>query len=88
MRMIIVADIVVCTVWTIVVTVILGIGCTDNSPMRMRLATCGATNYAQEASYVVFNVLHLVIPINMTWGVKVRGGLKWAVIALFSVGLL
>lgn len=88
MRFILIADMVVLTVWTIVVTVILGVGCTGNSPLQLGVSVCAATNYAQEASYVVFNVLHLIIPINMTWGVKVRGGLKWAVLALFSVGLL
>lgn len=88
MRAILIADMVICSVWTAVVTIILGVGCTGNSPWQLSVSVCSSTNYAQEASYVVFNVLHLIIPINMTWGVKVRGGLKWAVLALFSVGLL
>lgn len=88
MRAILVTDMAVCTIWTVVVTLILGLGCESNSPWDLGESTCEATNYAQEASYVVFNVLHIIIPIVIVWGVKIRGNLKWAVVSLFSVGIL
>lgn len=87
-RATLILDMVVCAVWTVVVTLILGVGCTQNSPLALNDSVCQATNYAQEASYVIFNVLHVLIPIAIVWGVKISGNLKWAVVALFAVGLL
>lgn len=87
-RITLIADMVFCAVWTVVVTLILGVGCMRNSPLSLSISVCQSTSYAQEASYVFFNVLHLVIPIIIVWGVQIRGNLKWAVILLFSMGLL
>lgn len=88
-RAILITDIVVCTVWTIVATFILALGCTgDWVPVPMSSSVCQATNYAQEASYVIFNVLHLVIPVAILWNVQLSRTLKWGIVALFGVGLL
>lgn len=90
MRHLLIADMIICAIWTVIVTFILGLGCTGVSPPSMRLgaSVCEATNYAQEASYVIFNVLHVVIPVFIVWGVQIQGNLKWAVVSLFGVGLL
>lgn len=88
MRAILVTDMAVCTVWTVVVTLILGLGCQSNSPWDLGDPVCRASNYAQEVSYVFFNVLHIIIPVVILWGVQIRGNLKWAVVSLFSVGIL
>lgn len=88
MRAILITDMAVCTIWTVVVTLILGLGCQENSTWDLGESVCRATNYAQEASYVFFNVLHVLIPIVILWGVQIRGNLKWAVVCLFSVGIL
>lgn len=89
-RCILIADMVICAIWTVVVTFVLGLGCTGNSPLNMRLGSsvCQASFYAQEASYVIFNGLHVIIPVVILWGVQVQGNLKWAVLSLFSVGFL
>lgn len=87
-RITLIADMVICAVWTVVVTLIVGLGCTTHSPYVLSGSVCEASNYAQELSYVIFNVLHVIIPIFILWGVQINGNLKWAVVALFSVGLL
>ncbi|KAF3771102.1 hypothetical protein M406DRAFT_326501 [Cryphonectria parasitica EP155] len=87
-RVILITDMIICAIWTTVVTLILGVGCTGNSPLALDASVCEATNYAQEASYVVFNGAHVLIPIIILWGVHIHDNLKWAVVALFSVGLL
>lgn len=87
-RAILIADMVICSVWTVVVTLILGLGCTRTSPWQLNDSVCQASNYSQEASYVVFNTFHVLIPIVILWGVQIKGNLKWAVISLFAVGLL
>lgn len=87
-RIVLIADMVICAVWTVVVTLILGLGCTTFSPYELNDSVCEASDYAQESSYVIFNTLHVLIPVFMLWGVQVNGNLKWAVIALFGVGML
>lgn len=87
-RITLIADMVICAMWTCVVTLIIGLGCTSHSPYILSESVCEASNYAQELSYVIFNVLHVIIPVFILWGVKINGNLKWAVIAVFSVGLL
>lgn len=87
-RITLIADMVICATWTVVVTLIIGLGCTASSPYVLSESVCEASNYAQESSYVIFNVLHVLIPVVILWGVQINGNLKWAVIALFSVGLL
>lgn len=88
MHILLIADMIICATWTAVVTLIIGLGCTWHSPYQLSESVCQSTNYAQEISYVIFNVLHVVIPVFILWGVQIRGNLKWAVIALFSFGLL
>lgn len=88
MHVLLITDMVICATWTVVVTLIVGLGCTWHSPYQLSMTVCESSNYAQELSYVIFNVLHVVIPVFILWGVQVRGNLKWAVIALFSFGLL
>lgn len=87
-RAILIVDMVVCALWTVVVTLILGIGCTENSPLVLSEPVCQSTTYAQEISYVFFNVLHVVIPVVFLWGIQIKDNLKWTVIFLFSVGIL
>ncbi|KAJ4388899.1 hypothetical protein N0V93_006360 [Gnomoniopsis smithogilvyi] len=88
MHILLIADMIICATWTVVVTLIIGLGCTTHSPYVLSESVCEGANYAQELSYVIFNVLHVIIPVFIVWGVQVRGNLRWAVIALFSVGLL
>lgn len=88
-RAILITDIVICSIWTVVVTLILALGCTGNYiPVPLPEAVCRSTNYAQEASYVIFDVLHVIIPIAILWNVQLSRTLKWSIVALFSVGLL
>lgn len=87
-RGILIADMIICAIFTVVITLVIGLGCTESSPYELSVPVCQGANYAQEASYVVFNVLHVLIPIIILWGIQINGNLKWAVIALFSVGLL
>ncbi|PSR85768.1 hypothetical protein BD289DRAFT_433357 [Coniella lustricola] len=87
-RIILISDIVVCVVWTIISTLVLGLGCQLISPFDFGERVCEPTNYVQEAMYVVYNVAHVLIPIVILWGIKVTGNLKWVVISLFSIGLL
>lgn len=87
-RIILIIDMVVCSIWTVVVTLVLGLGCTENSPYTLSLSVCQSTMYAQEVSYIFFNVLHVIIPIAILWGIQIKDNLKWAVISLFAVGIL
>lgn len=88
-RAILIVDILVCSIWTVVVTLILALGCTGLSPpVPLSESVCKATNYSQEASYVIFDVLHVIIPIVILWNVQLSRTLKWSIVALFSVGLL
>lgn len=87
-RAILIADMILCAVWTVVATLILSLGCDPLAPFDLGIPVCRGANYAQEISYVFFNVLHLIIPIVILWGVQVRGNLKWAVTGLFSIGSL
>lgn len=87
-RTILIIDMVVCSIWTVVVTLILGLGCTENSPYQLAYSVCESTMYAQEVSYIFFNVLHVIIPIVILWGIKIKDNLKWAVISLFAIGIL
>lgn len=88
-RAILITDIAVCSIWTVVVTLILALGCTGNDiPVPLSEAVCQSTNYAQEASYIIFDVLHVIIPIVILWNVQLSRTLKWSIVALFGVGLL
>lgn len=87
-RIILIGDIILCVLWTVVSTVILGLGCQLISPYDFGERVCEPTNYAQESMYVVYNVIHVVIPIVILWGINITGNLKWVVISLFSIGLL
>lgn len=88
MHVLLITDMIICATWTVVVTLIVGLGCTWHSPYTLSESVCQSSNIAQETSYVIFNVLHVIIPVFILWGVQIRGNLKWAVIALFSFGLL
>lgn len=79
---------IICSLWTIVVTLIIGLGCSSNSPMTLSVNVCQASNYAQEISYVLFDVLHVIIPIVILWNVQISKTMKWNIVALFGVGLL
>lgn len=88
-RAILIVDILVCAIWTIVVTLILALGCTGTwIPIPLSQSVCQATNYSQEISYVIFNVLHLIIPMVILWNVQLSRTLKWSILSLFGVGLL
>lgn len=99
-RAVLLTDMAVCAVWTVVVTLLLALGCNTTTagilspppayapPLPLSASVCEATNYAQEASYVVFDVLHVIIPVAILWNVQLGRTLKWSIVALFGVGLL
>lgn len=87
---IIIGDIVLCLVWTIVSTTVLSLGCTGTSvsPYSFTGDICRNFNYAQEASYLFFDLFHVAFPTALVWNVQINGGQKSSVIILFSLGLL
>lgn len=99
-RAVLLTDMIACAVWTVVVTLILALGCNSDSPssphrnyyrsapVPLPESVCEATNYSQEASYVIFDVLHVIIPAAILWNVQLARMLKWSIVALFGVGLL
>lgn len=87
-RVILIADMVICCVCTILCTLILGLGCMDLSPYTFRKSTCQNTNYSQESLWVVFDFFHVGLPIVILWDVKISRFQKLSIICLFGVGLL
>lgn len=90
LQAVIITDIAICSIFTVVTTIILSLGCTRTSisPYTFKLTTCEKTWYAQESSYVVIVVFHVVFPAALFWNVQIRNGAKFTVMVLFSLGLL
>lgn len=90
LKAMIIADISVCFMWTLVSTLLLSLGCTGTyiSPYRISPTVCRSTFYAQEASYIFFDVFHVVFPISLLWNVQIKGGQKTSVILLFGFGMV
>lgn len=87
-RNIIIIDIITCCIWTIVTTLTLSLGCMRLSPYVINSTVCENTFYAQESSYVIYDVFHVLLPIYILWNVQISKALKVSVVCLFGVGLL
>lgn len=87
-RTIIIIDIVTCTIWNLVTTFMLSLGCMKLSPYVINMTVCENTFYSQESSYVIYDIFHVLLPIYILWNVQISKALKVSVVGLFSVGLL
>lgn len=87
-RVTLIADILICCIWTIVAVLILSLGCTDISPYSISQSVCRNTRYSQEASYVMFDTLHVLLAVVILWDVQIRKTQKLGIVCLFAVGLL
>ncbi|ROW01203.1 hypothetical protein VSDG_02712 [Cytospora chrysosperma] len=87
-RLTLIADIIICSMWTIVATLVLSLGCTDLSLYTFSNSVCRNTKYSQEASYVIFDLFHVVLPIVILWRVQISRAQKLGIVCLFGVGLL
>lgn len=87
-KTIIIIDIVTCTIWNVVTTLVLSLGCMRQSPYVISNKVCENTFYSQESSYVIYDVFHVLLPIYILWNVQISRALKVSVVCLFSVGLL
>ncbi|KKY31808.1 putative p-type atpase [Diaporthe ampelina] len=87
-RTIILIDIITCTIWNVVTTLVLSLGCMRLSPYVISDTVCENTLYSQESSYVIYDVFHVLLPIYILWNVQISKALKVSVVALFGVGLL
>lgn len=87
-RWIIVLDIIACAIFNIATTLVLALGCLAGTPYTFSNAVCENTNYAQEASYVIWDVFHVVLPVFILWNIQMGSMVKSGVVGLFGVGLL
>lgn len=87
-KLVIIIDIVTCTVWNIITTLVLSLGCMRQSPYVINNKVCENTFYSQESSYVIYDIFHVLLPIYILWNVQISKALKVSVVCLFSVGLL
>lgn len=87
-RWILVIDIITCAVFNIATTLVLALGCMAGTPYTFSNGVCKNTNYAQEASYVIWDVFHVVLPVFILWNIQMGWMIKIGVVGLFSVGLL
>lgn len=90
LQALIVVDILIICVFTVVTTLILSLGCTGTtiSPYVFPRATCERTWYAQESSYVLIVVFHVIFPAVLFWNVQIRNGAKFPIMILFSIGIV
>lgn len=87
-RWILIVDIAVCAMFNTATTLILALGCMAGTPYTFSDSVCENTNYAQEASYVIWDVFHVVLPVSILWNVQMGTMVKTGVVGLFSVGIL
>lgn len=90
LQTVIIIDIAITVIFTVVTTLILSLGCTGTaiSPYAFDKALCVRTWYAQESSYVLIVVFHVVFPAALFWNVQIRNGAKFPIMILFSVGIV
>lgn len=87
-RWILIIDIVTCATFNTVTTLVLALGCTQDTPYPVNESVCRNTNYAQETSYIIWNVFHVIVPMITLWKVQMSRMVKMGVVGLFAVGLL
>lgn len=89
-RAIIVSDIATCCIWTLFTTLLVSLACMPGSLYRGTLdtATCNNITYSRESLWIIYDVLHIILPVFILWNVQISRSLKWSVIGLFSIGLL
>lgn len=88
LKAIVIADIVICCIWTVVYTLIISLGCTGTrmSPYKFDPSTCENVMYAEEATYIIFSIFQVIFPAALLWNTQIRTRHKVAVITLFSLG--
>lgn len=88
LKAIVIADIIICCIWTVVYTLVISLGCTGTriSPYTFDVTTCANVMYAQEATYILFSGFQVVFPAALLWNTNIRKRHKWAVILLFGLG--
>lgn len=87
-RWILIIDIIACVIFNLTTTLILALGCMAGTPYTFSAGVCENTNYAQEASYVIWDVFHIILPVFILWNLQMGRTVKSGVVGLFSVGLL
>ncbi|KAK2596285.1 hypothetical protein N8I77_013181 [Diaporthe amygdali] len=90
MRFALILDIVTCSIWTVSTTLLVSLGCMERSPYYgiIDKTTCNNTTYSRESLQVIYDVLHVILPIMILWNVQISRGMKCSVVGLFSVELL
>lgn len=87
-RLTLIADIIICAMWNIVSTLVLNLGCMNLSPYTLGISVCRNTKYAQEASYIIFDLFHVGLPVVILWRIQISRAQKLSILCLFGVGLL
>lgn len=87
-RWILIIDIAACAIFNTVTTLVLALGCMAGTPYTFSNSVCENTNYAQEASYVIWDIFHVVLPVFILWNIQMGIMVKTGVVGLFSVGIL
>lgn len=87
-RWVLIIDIVACAIFNAATTLILALGCMPGTPYTFSNSVCENTNYAQESSYVIWDMFHVVLPVFILWNIQMGWMIKIGVVGLFSVGLL
>lgn len=87
-RCILIIDIISCAIFNSVTTIILALGCVDGTPYTFKDELCKSVNYAQGASYIIWDVFHTVLPVLILWNIQMSPKLKAGVIGLLAIGLL
>lgn len=87
-RWILIIDIILCVVFNTATTLVLALGCMEGTPYTFTASVCENANYAQEASYVIWDLFHVVLPIFILWNIQMTWRVKAGVVGLFGVGLV
>lgn len=87
-RLILIADMVICATWVIVTSIITSVGCMDLSPWAFSRDICYSTDVSRQVCYIIFDFFHVILPIAILWNVQISRWMKLSVVGLFMVGLM
>ncbi|KAJ4387115.1 hypothetical protein N0V93_007703 [Gnomoniopsis smithogilvyi] len=87
-RLILLIDIISCAIYNTMTTIILALGCMEGTPYSFNDELCKNVNYAQGASYIVWDVFHAVLPVFILWNIQISREMKAGVVGLFAIGLV
>lgn len=87
-RWLLIVDIAACVLYNLATTLVLALGCMEGTPYTFATATCRHASYASEASYMIWNIFHVVLPVFILWNIKISWKVKAGVVFLFGIGFL